>query len=953
MKILVAILFILLISGCGGGGGGAGGGLIPSFNSFTIDALLPNAAVDINDYLDGTTGPYIVNIVSGPGTVDGSGNVTASGAANFDVIIVGVTDSAGNFIKVRVPVIGNPINWFDAKNIGSSLVDIWPDGSTNANHATANCVADECPVTSATTINDKAVVTFDGINDRLIFQSSGARNDVTVFVLFKTNAGLNNGTNWFDKAGLLSNYNGVGGHFDLGISIGDSGEMISGFRHGGGTTNMPSVAGYNDDVGHLLVSARNQATGDVNQLIDAKISVTAAGVTSVLTDNPLVDFSIGSQNDGTNFYQGDIGEIIIYGDNLTDDERQIVERYLKDKFDFAVDPAILPAVTIDTVPADPTDNNLSFGYTITPSAYFDIESVECRLGGAWSSCNGKTVLDLFGMIPIVDTKTYDGASDGSYTFEIRVTDSDGRIATDTHAFVVDTSPPVCTISYPVDGSYIPVNNPTAAFACSDDNTIVSVKCDINDAELWNDCTSVTSQVFAGLNTDDVTKLEVKAQDQYGLWSAITTTTWTTDLDAPTCIFTTEPSGVQTDLNESFVYACSDNNPFPGSVECSVDGGAFVSCGSDTNFSLTNLSADDHTLVIRVIDIAGIVETQLASWTTDLTGPACSFSGPFGEGGFSSEVAPTILFDCTDDNPITNDVQCSLDGGVAADCSTNTTSILAGLIEGAHDILISVSDIAANPTSTTLNWSVDLTDPSCVFTVEESGEVNSPLAHFEYTCSDPTSAGVTSGVDKVECSFDGGAYIDCDSQVMHDYIALADAVHTLRVQPIDVAGNIGAFIEATWTTAATPPTISGNYPDGVYPSSVFLELTPSKTVTMYYCMSTVATCDPKAVGILYVTPVETSGANDDYSISYYAIDLTTQESIIYTNLYTIDRFEYVTDRMGGSLSANGSNHLEINGGLLPFGFFRGGAELGAGFETGEYEHDVTGQKLKIGFDNIIN
>ena len=72
--------------------------------------------------------------------------------------------------------------------------------------------------------------------------------------------------------------------------------------------------------------------------------------------------------------------------------------------------------------------------------------------------------------------------------------------------------------------------------------------------------------------------------------------------------------------------------------------------------------------------------------------------------------------------------------------------------------------------------------------------------------DPTSGGVSSGVNHLECSLDGALFATCTSP--QSFTGLAEGTHTFRVRAVDAAGNAvvvyrhGTNIRASRYNAAT-------------------------------------------------------------------------------------------------------------------------------------------------------
>jgi hypothetical protein len=98
--------------------------------------------------------------------------------------------------------------------------------------------------------------------------------------------------------------------------------------------------------------------------------------------------------------------------------------------------------------------------------------------------------------------------------------------------------------------------------------------------------------------------------------------------------------------------------------------------------------------------------------------------------------------------------------------------------------------------------VDLTKPTVTITGHPANPTNSTSASFTFTANDPTSGGVSSGIDKVKCKIDALAYADCTTTGSQSYSGLALGSHTFKVEAIDKAGNVSDEQVYTWAIHAT-------------------------------------------------------------------------------------------------------------------------------------------------------
>ena len=99
----------------------------------------------------------------------------------------------------------------------------------------------------------------------------------------------------------------------------------------------------------------------------------------------------------------------------------------------------------------------------------------------------------------------------------------------------------------------------------------------------------------------------------------------------------------------------------------------------------------------------------------------------------------------------------------------------------------------------------VTAPTSAITSGPASLTTNSSATFVFAGTDPTSGGVSSGVNHLEYSLDGGSYVTATSPLTLS--GLADGSHTFQVRAVDNAGNIGAPTSETWTVDSTPPTVT--------------------------------------------------------------------------------------------------------------------------------------------------
>jgi hypothetical protein len=164
-------------------------------------------------------------------------------------------------------------------------------------------------------------------------------------------------------------------------------------------------------------------------------------------------------------------------------------------------------VTPDTTPPDTSITSGPSGTTTTNSASFSLSSsesnstYECRLNGAaWAGC--------------ASPKAYSNLANGSYTFDVRATDSAGNVdpSPASRSFAVsvktETNPPDTTITSGPSGT---INTNSISFGFSASETGSTFECRLNGSS-WGGCPNPKS--YSGLSNGSQV-FDVRATDAAG------------------------------------------------------------------------------------------------------------------------------------------------------------------------------------------------------------------------------------------------------------------------------------------------------------------------------------------------------------------------------------------------------------------------------------------------------
>ncbi len=276
-----------------------------------------------------------------------------------------------------------------------------------------------------------------------------------------------------------------------------------------------------------------------------------------------------------------------------------------------------------------------------------------------------------------------------------------------------------------------------------------------------------------------------------------TYTWTIDTSVPDTVIATAPTSPTGDTTGDFTFM----SPEAGVMfECSLDGGAFMSCGA--SFTTAALADGMHTLAVRARDAAGNVDATPAmhTWTVD-TRNFVTIAAP-ADGATTSDTTPTISGTGLAGATVTVTVDGTTVGTatVAADGTWSVTPSTA-LTDGAHSV-------TATSVSTT---GITATDTNA-FTVDSSTvvEIRQPADGTTIGSARPTISGTSEPGNMVEVTVDGtvlGTVLtDADGNwSIVPSSDLASGAHTVAVEATDGAGNM-ATDTSTFTVDASAPVL---------------------------------------------------------------------------------------------------------------------------------------------------
>jgi hypothetical protein len=306
--------------------------------------------------------------------------------------------------------------------------------------------------------------------------------------------------------------------------------------------------------------------------------------------------------------------------------------------DFSLTASVKVAdTTISSGPALITASNSA---TFAFSADDSDSTFECRLGSdSFESCES--------------SKTYSGLSDGSYTFEVRATNSAGTDATPaSYTWLVDTIAPEAPS---ITSSPASVTNSTSAsfeFSGVDNeggSGILKYQCKVDSGTssgTYADC--ISGENLTGLSGGSYT-FSVRSVDNAGNPGTATDYSWTVDLTAPE-VSLTGPSGLIKDSTPTFEFSGTDNNAVDG-LQCRIGDGAFEACVSPLTLGTPDgLNDGAYSIAVRSRDTAGnLSEVSTLSFTVDTVAPRIGQVPT--PATIDNETATTVAFEVGDLNGI--------------------------------------------------------------------------------------------------------------------------------------------------------------------------------------------------------------------------------------------------------------------------------------------------------------
>ena len=310
--------------------------------TFIIDVLARKAGIyNSSDF----TLDSVEALAAGNGTVSIVNNklVFVTGSDFDDLLLLGdsrevdinytwsgnLGQSVNSSVTVKVvnqrpfsPSVLSPVFWLDADDDstiikdGANLVSQWSDKSGNGNHATQGTSSDQ-PTHTANTLNGLSAMVFDGTNDHFDFAGNFITDtSYSVFIVEQRLSGAN--------MAPISGGNTQNNQLDM-LYLSDS---ILRIAHGSAGGIDSSVPAYTTPFTRVISHTHDETNGNHTYINGTN---TGSNTGSTPDMSPTYGGRIGTRSNSI-FYDGNIGEVIMYDRELSTHERKALEQYLADKW---------------------------------------------------------------------------------------------------------------------------------------------------------------------------------------------------------------------------------------------------------------------------------------------------------------------------------------------------------------------------------------------------------------------------------------------------------------------------------------------------------------------------------------------------------------------------------------------------------------------------------------------
>jgi Bacterial Ig-like domain len=528
-------------------------------------------------------------------------------------------------------------------------------------------------------------------------------------------------------------------------------------------------------------------------------------------------------------------------------------------------------------------------------------------------------------------------TNGNHTVQLNIADKANNPAQASWSFTVDTQVPTISGQSPNNSS---VNTATSAITAQYGD--VGTGIDLTKTVLTVDSVNVTAQATAtamGISYTPTTALaagahsvSLKVFDQAG---NSTQATWTFSVDiAGPVISAQTPANAATINNTqptiSAQYADQGAGIDTTKTALTVDGvnvtAQAAATASDISYTPTApLTSGTHTVVLKVFDKAG--NSSRASWSFSVDNGAPLITGQTPKDVSINNAKPTVSAQYADADAGVDATKTvlSIDGAnVTAQAQVTATGInytpTMALANGAHTVVLKVTDNAGNPAQTAWTFSIDTQGPAVTNLQPNNvivGGATPPTISARFA-----DAGAGIDLSTIVLLVDG-VNVSAQSQVTATGVSytptaqLAGGQHTVQLSVSDLAGN-SSQATATFTVDVSAPAITAQAPNnvtvGANPISVISAqfsdqgagIDISKVTLMVDGVNVTGQAQITATGITFTAP--TAYASGVHNVTLKVSDLAGNEAT--------SAWSFTTDADGPTISGQSPIDVSLPADALP-------------------------------------
>lgn len=317
--------------------------------------------------------------------------------------------------------------------------------------------------------------------------------------------------------------------------------------------------------------------------------------------------------------------------------------------------------------------------------------------------------------------TYHFTEEGAYTIRLKTTDKAGRTTEleEDISFIIDSTPPVVTISGVENGVYYRQNMPVTISVVEHNylTNTVDIRVTKNGepyadfpADRWKN-TAKTSTLSHLFMEDGHYTITVTAVDKAGNGPVTGTVTFTVDKTTPEIEITGVENGVHYNVNKMVTMTITDKNLDMNKVTVTKDGksynaGNFSVSGNRATLIHTFSEEGEYDIIVEATDKAGNSDMKKMNFTIDKTAPVITpFMGATNhviqDGEYINQMfTPRFALDVKEDRIVS----------VIMNDKDVTGAVPAITADGKYDFHVVARDKAGNQSEISFSFVLDLTYP---------------------------------------------------------------------------------------------------------------------------------------------------------------------------------------------------------------------------------------------------